>query len=174
MTDFGAELLGACALVTNFIGYRQNEINRYRMISGVGLVFLSAHFFMLDAMAAGIACLLSSVRNIIAIKTQHIAVVIVFVMLHLLFLAYEWFILHHNAWIFVAYTSSIIFTVGTVMLSNTTRIRQWFIVAESLGLVYALSVGSVFGSIFNISNLISIFIKLAADKPESQRDECNS
>lgn len=159
-----AHLFGALAVIINFIGYRQNDVNRYRFVSAIGLIFLGLHFLLIDAMAAGVACLLSSLRNFIAMKTQHVSVVVIFVGLNLAFFAYEWFVLDHGALIIVAYTSSIIFTVGSVVLDSATRIRQWFIVAESLGLIYAMAVGSVFGVIFNISNLISIVTKLRKEK----------
>ncbi|MEC9480229.1 MAG: YgjV family protein, partial [Pseudomonadota bacterium] len=38
--------------------------------------------------------------------------------------------------------------------------RKVFLVAETLGLLYAISVGSIFGTVFNVSNLISILSKL--------------
>ena len=49
-----AEAFGAIAVVFNFIGYRQQDINRYRLISAIALAAVSTHFFMLEALAAGI------------------------------------------------------------------------------------------------------------------------
>ena len=62
--------------------------------------------------------------------------------------------------ILVVYASSLIFTVGSIVLQDANQIRRWFVLAEMLGLIFALSVGSIFGSIFNISNLFSIGLKL--------------
>ncbi|WP_051275601.1 YgjV family protein [Aestuariibacter salexigens] len=161
---FIAEAFGALAVVLNFIGYRQNDVNRYRFISALALASVSTHFFLLGAMAAGIGCLLASVRNIIAMRYRSYGVLWFFVAANLAFLAYEWFALQHGWLILVAYASSLIFTVGSIVLQDATRIRQWFIVAEVLGLIYAVMVGSIFGSVFNISNLASIVIKLRQDR----------
>jgi hypothetical protein len=158
-----AEGFGALALIINFVGYRQNQVNHYRFISALGLACLSTHFFLLGAMAAGIGCALASVRNIIALWHRSLMLVSVFVLIHVLFFAYEWWLLQHDWRIILAYASALIFTLGSVLLQQTHRIRQWFILAEGLGLAYAVSVGSVFGSIFNVSNLTSIGIKLWQD-----------
>jgi len=155
-----AEAFGALAVIINFIGYRQDDINRYRIVSAVALACVSTHFFLLGAMAAGIGCLIASIRNIVAIRYRSNSVLVFFVIANLAFFFYEWFGLG-NGWIIIlAYSSALIFTVGSIVLQNATKIRQWFILAELLGLAYALMVGSIFGSIFNISNLASIFIKL--------------
>ena len=163
-TVFVAEALAALALLINFIGYRQANINHYRLISALALVCLGVHFLMIDAMAAGVACLLSCVRNLIAAVTQHLSVVIVFVAINVGFWLYEALVLEHSWIIAFAYVSSIIFTVGTILLKTTGAIRKWFILAEGLGLVYALLVGSIFGSVFNFANLVSIAVKLYADR----------
>ena len=155
-----AEGFGAIAVVLNFIGYRQTNVDKYLLISAFALSALSAHFFMLDAMAAGIGTLLASVRNFIAIKHRSNAILAFFVAVNLGFLAYEWFVLEHSWIIFIAYASSLIFTVGSLVIRHTHTIRKVFLAAETLGLLYALSVGSIFGTVFNISNLISILSKL--------------
>ena len=115
---------------------------------------------MLDAMAAGVGTLLASVRNFIAIKHRSNTILFAFVAVNIGFLAYEWFVLEHGWIIFIAYASSLIFTVGSLVIRNTHNIRKVFLVAETLGLVYAISVGSIFGTVFNVSNLISILSKL--------------
>ncbi len=159
-----AEVFGALAVILNFIGYRQNDVNKYRLWSALALACVSAHFFLLDAMAAGIGCGLACARNLIAMRTQHLWVVILFVGLNLAFFAYEWWWLDHGPIIIVAYASSIIFTVGSVIIQDAVVIRRWFVLAEALGLIYSISVGSIFGSIFNISNLCSILIKMVQHK----------
>lgn len=164
-----AEGFGALALVVNFIGYRQNRINHYRFISALGLMCLSTHFFLLGAMAAGIGCALASLRNIIALWHRSMNLVLAFVVIHLLFFAYEWWVMLHGWEIVLAYASAIIYTLGSILLQRTERIRQWFILAEGLGLAYALAVGSVFGSLFNISNLTSIIIKLWQDSGDGKK-----
>lgn len=158
--QYFAEALGFVAIVINVIAYRQEDANQYRWISAISLGLLSAHFFMIDAMAAGIACGLSVVRNVVAMRSQAVWIAVIFVAANLAFLAYEWFWLAHSWIIFIAYISSIIFTVGSVVLTCATRIRQWFILAEGLGLLYSILVGSISGTIFNAANLASIFIKL--------------
>tara|TARA_Y100000780_G_C13694659_1_gene421002 strand:- start:10362 stop:10856 length:495 start_codon:yes stop_codon:yes gene_type:complete len=155
-----AEAFGAIAVVLNFIGYRQSHVDKYLLISAFALAALSAHFFMLDAMAAGVGTLLASVRNFIAIKHRSNTILFAFVAVNIGFLAYEWFVLEHGWIIFIAYASSLIFTVGSLVIRNTHNIRKVFLVAETLGLVYAISVGSIFGTVFNVSNLISILSKL--------------
>ncbi len=160
MTTFIAEGFGALAVIFNFIGYRQNEVNHYRAISAVALLCVSIHFFMLDAMAAGIGCLIASIRNVVALKYRSTLILYLFVALNIIFLLIEWFILKHDAVIFIAYTSSLIFTVGSIVIDDVKRIRQWFLLAETLGLIYAVQVGSVFGTVFNLSNLTSILLKM--------------
>lgn len=155
-----AEAFGALAVVLNFIGYRQNNVDRYLVLSAFALASLSAHFFMLDAMAAGVGTLLASVRNIIAIKNRSNLILFAFIGINIGFLCYEWFFLNHHWNIFIAYASSLIFTIGSIVIRDTHKIRRTFLVAESLGLIYAISVGSIFGTVFNISNLISIISKL--------------
>ena len=160
MTDWVAEAFGAVALVFNFIGYRQNDANHYRALSAIALLSVSIHFFMLDAMAAGIGCLMASVRNVIALKYRNPVILYFFVGLNIAFLLMEWFVLEHGPLIFVAYASSLIFTIGSIVLQDATKIRRWFVLAELLGLAYAVLVGSIFGTLFNISNLTSIFVKM--------------
>ena len=155
-----AEAFGALAVILNFIGYRQNNVDRYLLISAFALAALSAHFFMLDAMATGVGTLLASLRNFIAIKYRSNGILFLFVGVNVGFLLYEWFVLSHPWIIFIAYASSLIFTVGSLVIRDTHTIRKVFLVAETLGLIYAFSVGSIFGTVFNVSNLISIVSKL--------------
>ena len=164
-----AEAFGAIAVVLNFIGYRQQDINRYRLISGIALASVSAHFFLLgNAEAAGIGCALASVRNFVAIKYRSYYVLAVFVFANIAFFVYEWFWLD-SAWIILfAYTSSLIFTVGSVVFTSALRIRQWFILAEVLGLVFSVLVGSLFGTIFNVTNLSSILFTLYRDNKKAK------
>lgn len=98
--------------------------------------------FMLDAMAAGVGCMLASIRNLVALKTRSHRVV-AFLSEQIWRFAYEWFVLNHGWLIIVAYSSSLIFTVGSIVLKDAKRIRQWFLVAESLGLAYSILVGSI-------------------------------
>ncbi|WP_414828548.1 YgjV family protein [Alteromonas sp. H39] len=164
-----AEGFGALAVILNFIGYRQNQVDRYLIISACALFSVSIHFFMLDAMAAGVGCMLASIRNLVALRTRSHRVVAFFIGANLAFFAYEWFVLAHGWLIIVAYSSSLIFTVGSIVLRDAMRIRQWFLVAESLGLVYSVLVGSIFGTVFNISNLFSIITKLIQEKQRKRR-----
>lgn len=159
-----AEAFGALAVILNFIGYRQDDINRYRFISALALASVSIHFFMLGAMAAGIGCALASVRNIVAMRYRSNLILFLFVALNLGFLAFELFILEHELWILIAYASSLIFTMGSIVFTHAGQIRRWFILAELLGLSYAIMVGSIFGTIFNIVNLCSIVIKLIQER----------
>ncbi len=158
-----AEVFGAIAVVFNFIGYRQSDINRYRFISSIALLSVSIHFFLLGAMAAGIGCMLASIRNIVAMKYRGLPVLFTFVAANLGFFFYELFWLNHSWTIVIAYASSLIFTVGSITLTSAKMIRQWFILAEVLGLIYAIMVGSIFGTVFNITNLCSIFYTLYRD-----------
>ena len=159
-----AEAFGAVAVVLNFWGYKQQNINRYRFISALALCAISTHFFLLGALAAGYGCALASVRNIIAIKYRGTFILLAFILANIGFFVFEWFYLE-SAWIILfAYSSSMIFTVGTIVLKSTLRIRQWFIFAEILGLIYAVLVGSIFGTVFNVLNLCSIFYALFKDK----------
>jgi hypothetical protein len=159
-----AEAFGAVAVILNFIGYRQHDVNRYRFISGLALAGVSTHFFLLgNAEAAGIGCALACIRNFVAMKFRGKRVLAVFVLANVGFFCYEWFYLG-SAWIIlIAYTSSLIFTTGSIMLNSAVKMRQWFILAEFLGLVFALMVGSIFGTVFNMTNLLSIFMTLFRD-----------
>ncbi|CAB0150042.1 hypothetical protein PSI9734_00613 [Pseudidiomarina piscicola] len=177
-----AEIFGVIALVTNFIAYRQPTANRYRIVSAVALGSLSVHFFMLDAIAGGFVTGLAVLRNFIALRWQGPWVLWGFVALNIALLMIEWLFpiqsiqfslsgfgitfsdqpSHWSIWI--AYASSLIFTVGAIKLNDPDRIRRWFLLAEFLGLVYAIIVGSISGTVFNIVNLSSIILKLLQDK----------
>jgi len=165
-----AEAFGALAVVLNFIGYRQNRVDRYLLISAFGLLSLSVHFFMLEAMAAGVGTLLAGLRNFIAIKNRSRWILFFFIGANVFFLFYEWFVLQHSGNIFIAYASSLIFTVGSIVLREAEKIRRYFLVAETLGLMYALTVGSIFGTVFNISNLISIVTKMRSERKGNRKE----
>ncbi|MCC5878287.1 MAG: YgjV family protein [Idiomarina sp.] len=162
--DYALYLFGALALIFNFIGYRQNTINRYRLVSAFALAFLSAHFFLLGAMAAGISLALGAVRNIVAMKYRQRWILYLFVLLNVGFCLWEYLIVGNSALLFVAYASALVFTVGSIVLESAASIRRWFILAELLGLVYAIAVGSIFGILFNISNLTSIITKMLSER----------
>lgn len=155
-----AEALGAIAVVINFISYRQNDINHYRLISAIALAFLCVHFYLLDAMAAFVVLLLSSIRNLLAMRWQNMWMVHVFLLLNFGFWGYELFWLQNPWYVSIAYGSSVIFIVGTILIQNATLMRKWFVLAEAMGLLYCLLVGSIFGTVFNTLNLISILHKL--------------
>ncbi|MFT5712924.1 MAG: hypothetical protein ACI9DQ_001334 [Glaciecola sp.] len=164
-----AEIFGAIAVVFNFIGYRQSDINRYRFISAIALLSVSIHFFLIGAMAAGIGCMLACIRNIVAIKYRGLLVLITFVTANICFFFYELLWLDHGWIIAIAYASSLIFTIGSISLTSAKMIRQWFILAEILGLTYSIMVGSIFGTIFNITNLLSIFYTLYQDSAAEKK-----
>jgi hypothetical protein len=164
-TNILAESFGAIAVILNFIGYRQGDINRYRFISGLALAAVSTHFFLLgNAEAAGIGTALACIRNFVALKFRGKRVLAVFVLANIGFFVYEWFYLDSTWIILIAYASSLIFTVGSIMLSSAIKMRQLFIFAELLGLIFAVLVGSIFGTIFNITNLMSILLTLFRDR----------
>lgn len=159
-----AEGFGALAVLLNFFGYRQTNVNRYLIVSALALFSVSLHFYLIDAMAASVACALAGLRNVVVVKIRGQAILYMFVSLNVSFLCYEWFVLQHDWIIFVAYTSALIFTIGSIVLKDTNNIRRWFILAEGLGLTYSILVGSVFGTIFNSVNLLSILIKIYQDR----------
>lgn len=169
-TNILAEAIGAVAVVLNFIGYRQQDVNRYRFLSGLALAAVSTHFFLLgNAEAAGIGCALASVRNLVAMKYRGKRILAFFLGANIGFFFYEWFYLDSTWIITIAYTSSLIFTVGSIMLSSAARMRQWFVLAELLGLTFAILVGSIFGTIFNITNLLSISMIMISDHKKKPR-----
>lgn len=167
--EYWVHLFGAAALITNFIGYRQDTMNRYRFVVAFALAFLSIHFFLLGALAAGIGLAIGAIRNIVAMRYQNIPVLLVFIALNVIFCLFEWFVLQNAPILFIAYTASLIFTVGSVILTSAESIRRWFIVAETLMLWYAFLLFTPFGMLFNISNLVSIFLKLHSDKKRVQQ-----
>lgn len=163
-----AESFGVAALVLNFIAYRQPSANRYRLISAIALGSLSVHFFMIDAMAGSIVTGIAFFRNLIALRWQGPWVLWSFVGVNIAFLLYEIMFPQGGQAVYwalaLAYSSSIIFTVGSIKLNDPDLIRRWFLVAEVLGLMYSVLVGSVSGTVFNIVNLTSILLKLLQDK----------
>lgn len=167
-----AEAFGALALIINFIGYRQSNINHYRIVSAFAMISLGLHFFMLDAMAAGVGCMLASIRNFVALRYRSALIVMLFVAINIGFFAYEWFWLQHGTIILIAYSSSLIFTVGSIVIQDAMKMRQRFVFAELLGLLYAIAVGSIFGSIFNFTNLVSILHKLHKERRATTVTEC--
>lgn len=116
--------------------------------------------FLLGAMAAGIGCGLAAMRNAVTLVVRGTWVLVLFISLSIGFFIYEWVILQHGYLIILAYTSSFIFTAGSILFTDVALMRRWFIFAESIGLVYALAVGSIFGSVINTVNLCSIAFKM--------------
>ncbi|WP_092590611.1 YgjV family protein [Pseudidiomarina indica] len=159
-----AELFGLCAIIINFIAYRQSNANRYRWISALALAALSIHFLLMGAIAGCVVTAIAVARNFIAIRWRGSIVLWTFVAINLGFLAWE--ITTPATWIalFFAYSSSLIFTVGAIRLNDAQQIRRWFLLAELLGLCYAIYVGSVSGTVFNLFNLTSIILKLLQDR----------
>ncbi|MDC0602890.1 YgjV family protein [Aliiglaciecola sp.] len=158
--DWIAESFAAMAMLINFVAYRQTNINRYRLISGLAMICLGTHFLLLDALAAAIGCYLAFFRNLISMRIQTIDVVVVFVCINLAFFTFELVVLQNSLFILLAYTASIIFTVGTFLISSAHRIRQYFLIAESLNLVYAIIVGSLIGTLGIVVSILGIVSKI--------------
>ncbi|MEO0444235.1 MAG: YgjV family protein [Pseudomonadota bacterium] len=152
------EAFAACALLANIIAYKQAGLRAYRMYSGLAMLLLAIHFFRLEAYAASVGCSLAVIRNVVSLKFNDWATTSVFIALNLLGIVIEWFYLNHGAEIVIAYSASIIFTVGTLRLRHIVDIRRWFTLAESLNLFYALLVGSIFGSVYSLFNLIVLLV----------------
>jgi hypothetical protein len=141
------------------------------MYSGVAMLLLAIHFIRLEAHAACVGCSLAVVRNLVSLKFNDWLTTGFFVGLNLLSLSIEWFYLQHGAEIFIAYTASIIFTIGTLRLERIVDIRLWFTLAESLNLLYAVLVGSVFGSfycLFNLAILLAFWLKWYQNRKQSK------
>ena len=162
-----AEAFGFAAILFNVVGYRSNNMLRYLVLSGGAMLCLSAHFFLLGAMAAGIGCGLAAIRNAVTLAVRGTWVLVLFISVSIGFFIYEWVILQHGYIILLAYTSSFIFTAGSILFTDVALMRRWFVFAESIGLVYALAVGSIFGSIFNTVNLCSIAVKMWQQRQHS-------
>jgi hypothetical protein len=165
------ELFAGLALIANVLAYQQQSIKAYRMYSGVAMLLLAIHFFRLEAHAACVGCSLAVVRNLVSLKFNDWLTTGFFVGLNLLSLSIEWFYLQHGAEIFIAYTASIIFTIGTLRLERIVDIRLWFTLAESLNLLYAVLVGSVFGSfycLFNLAILLAFWLKWYQNRKQSK------
>lgn len=124
------------------------------------LSVFSVYFFMLDVMVVGIGILFVSVCNFIVIKYRSNVILFFFVVVNLGFFVYEWFVLEYSWIIFIVYVLLFIFIVGFLVICNMYIIRKVFFVVEILGLLYVIFVGSIFGMVFNVSNLISILSKL--------------
>lgn len=166
-----AEFFGLLALIANFIAYRQTTANRYRIVSACALSALSVHFFMLGAVAGGVVTAMAVVRNVIALRWRGSIVLWGFVAINFIFFGWELTNQEPLTPLLLAYTSSIIFTVGSIVLNDPTSIRRWFLLAELLGLAYAIVVGSVSGTVFNIVNLTSIILKLLQDRRSERLSE---
>lgn len=158
--DIIAELIGAGALAFNIVAYRQNDMARYLIFSGCSMACLSVHFYLLEAFAAAIGCALAALRNAVALKSRASWVVVLFVSLNMSAMLIEYFVLKHGALLFLAYTSGFIFTVGSIVITQVEVMRRWFLVAEALGCLYAIIVGSIFGTIFNLVNITNIVSKM--------------
>jgi hypothetical protein len=155
-----AEGFGAAALLFNIIAYRQDDMRRYLIFSGCSMACLSLHFYLLAAFAAAIGCGLAALRNAVALKSRASWVVVVFVSLNMSAMLIEYFVLHHGPLLFLAYASGFIFTVGSIVITQVEVMRRWFLLAEGLGCLYALIVGSIFGTIFNLVNISNILLKM--------------
>lgn len=157
------ESFAGLALLLNILAYQHKNIKNYRLFSGMSMLLLAIHFFQLEAYAATVGCSLAFIRNIVSLKFNDWLTTAIFVILNLISAGLEWFYYQHNDFeIFIAYSASIIFTVGTLRLQNIIDIRRWFTLAEGLNLTYGIIVGSVFGSIYsglNLFILITFWIK---------------
>jgi hypothetical protein len=184
-----AEIMGVIAVIINVISYRQHDMNRYRLVSAVALSFLAFHFFLLDAISGAIVLLISVIRNLMAMRWQTLWLAILFAGITILFGLLEWFFVAELQSVFAAlassvgasewgyqaqpwtmvfaYVSALIFAVGTILIKDTTQLRKCFVAAEGLGLIYALSVGSILGTVFNVFNLVSILFTLYQDSRNS-------
>ena len=152
------ELFAILALLANMIAYRQQRIKVYRLLSGLAMLLLAVHFFRLEAYAASVGCSLAVIRNLVSLKFNDWLTTSIFVAANLISLSVEWFYLKHGFEIFIAYSASIIFTIGTLRLHRVIDIRRWFTLAESLNLVYAILVGSLFGSVYSALNLLILLV----------------
>lgn len=148
------ELFAFCALLANILAYRQHSVRAYRILSGLAMLLLAIHFIRLEAYAAGIGCSLAVLRNLVSLRFNDWFTTSLFVACNILALCVEWFYFQHGPELFIAYSASIIFTVGTLKLKNTVDMKRWFTLAEALNLWYAVWVGSVFGAIYCSFNLI--------------------
>lgn len=166
--NYVAESFALLAMLVNFVGYRQKDMNRYRLISGVAMVCLGTHFLLLDALAAAIGCYLAFFRNLVSMVSQRGFIVLLFVACNLVFLLIELFILRHGLLILLAYSASIIFTLGTFVLSSTQQMRRYFLVAETFNIIYAVSVGSVMGTVGILLNIISITTKMWQERKHNE------
>lgn len=153
------EAFAASALALNLFAYNQKRLGFYRILSGLSMLLLAIHFFRLEAYAAGVGCSLAFVRNIVSLRYNGIGITIVFVALNLAALAVELFYLRHGPEIFIAYSASLIFTIGTLRLSDVEQVRRWFTLAEGLNLVYGIIVGSIFGSVYSGLNFALLLVK---------------
>ena len=159
-----AEGIGAAALLFNVVAYRQDDMRRYLIFSGCSMACLSLHFYLLLAYAAAIGCGLAAIRNAVVLKTRARWVVAVFVGLNVSAMLIEYFVLQHGPWLFLAYLSGFIFTVGSIVITQVMVMRRWFLCAECLGCVYAVIVGSIFGTVFNLVNMSNIVLKMVRAK----------
>lgn len=148
------ESLAFIALLCNMLGYRQTTMRGYRMLSCIAMVFLSTHFFLLGAYAATIGCGSAFIRNIISLYKTGWSVTIPFIILYLILMCWQFIALGDGPVILLAYAGSIAFTIGTLQFEETnTRMKQVFLTAETLSVVYAILVGSILGTVFNLFNI---------------------
>ncbi|MBE1298750.1 MAG: YgjV family protein [Alteromonadaceae bacterium] len=166
--NYFAESFAVFAMLINFVGYRQKDMNRYRLISGIAMLCLGTHFLLLDALAAAIGCYLAFFRNLISMVSQRGYIVLVFLALNIAFLLFELIVLQHGFLIILAYSASIIFTLGTFVLSNTQQMRRYFLVAETFNIIYAISVGSVMGTVGISLSIISITSKMWQERKHNR------
>lgn len=152
LIDAAIESLAILALGANIYAYRQHLVQRYRIYSGLAMMLLSLHFFFLEAYAAGIGCGLAMIRNIVALRFNGWLCTGLFLAVNLLCFAYEWFVLHHGSEIIIAYTVSVIFTIGTLRIHQATQLKKLFLGAELLSIVYCVIIGSIFGSVYGLFN----------------------
>ena len=156
MIDTAIEGLAVLALGANIYAYRQNEVQRYRIYSGIAMLLLSLHFFALQAYAAGIGCGLAMIRNAVSLRFNGWLCTSIFIAINIVCFCYEWFILKHGPEILIAYTVSLIFTVGTLRINNASQLKKLFFSAELLSIIYCVIVGSIFGGIYGLFNAMVI------------------
>ena len=132
-------------------------MQHYRIFSGIAMLLLSTHYFMIGGLAAAIGCGLAVVRNIVSLRYNSWLVTGSFVAINIILMSWQFFYLEDSYNIFLAYAASIIFTIGTLRFTCVNKMRKAFISAEALSIVYAVLVGSIFGTVYSVLN-ISIII----------------
>ena len=158
MAQFGilfiiSQILVFFAMIFDFLSLQFKKRKRTMLCFIVSAILISAHYFLLFKITAGIIVFISVLRFITCYFTTNKKFLYLFILLNTIVLIFTYKELSD----LLIYTGVIIFTIGSFQ-QNNALMRKIMMVGTSLIIIYDLIIFSPVGAIMEASLLISNFI----------------